>query len=404
MGSDETTRIPKTDRELLGELLKARVHDSQDSHSPSLPPPSLTCAECGAQMTESSEFCWMCGATRSSSQNPITSFTPRAHTTAPGPVLHKFVPPGPLPSEAPPTAAFVPGAYSSASTAAAPQLETAPGPQSEPEPALFAHLYARPQEQTEEVEEQPRKFDYRVAVLVVVLLAAVVLGYRQRQNASALYASLRQTITQQMGDVWKPKQTTTAERKGTSSPAENRTKQPHTRVRRSGTKVSGPAATVSESKVEVPKPSFLRVRVEGQPSPELASNTVVPGAFMGDMIGSGLQVAHRSPTPPFAVTISPRESLSLLLKQVPPSYPLAAQASRVAGPVVLKAVIHKDGNVGNLSVVIGNPLLTQAAIDAVRQWVYRPYYRNGEPTEVETLVVVDFPTAARADVGKSPTN
>jgi protein TonB len=100
------------------------------------------------------------------------------------------------------------------------------------------------------------------------------------------------------------------------------------------------------------------------------------------------------------VQIAPTESLSLLLKQIPPIYPAAAREAKIEGSVVLNAVINKDGNVGELSVVSGNPMLVQAAIDAVKQWVYRPYYRGGVPMDVETLVVVEFSLASeRAAVG-----
>jgi protein TonB len=57
---------------------------------------------------------------------------------------------------------------------------------------------------------------------------------------------------------------------------------------------------------------------------------------------------------------------------------------------VLQAVIGKDGTVQNLRVISGHPLLVGAAIDAVKQWHYKPYYLNAEPVEVETQIVVNF--------------
>ena len=58
--------------------------------------------------------------------------------------------------------------------------------------------------------------------------------------------------------------------------------------------------------------------------------------------------------------------------------------------MVLRAVISREGTIENLQVVSGHPMLVQAAIDAVRQWRYRPYVLNGEPVEVETQVTVNF--------------
>jgi protein TonB len=56
----------------------------------------------------------------------------------------------------------------------------------------------------------------------------------------------------------------------------------------------------------------------------------------------------------------------------------------------LRAVISRAGTIENLQVLSGHPLLTNAAIAAVRQWRYRPYVLNGEPVEVETQVTVNF--------------
>ena len=70
-----------------------------------------------------------------------------------------------------------------------------------------------------------------------------------------------------------------------------------------------------------------------------------------------------------------------------------ARTARIQGPVVLQAVISKQGTIENLKVVTGHPLLTPAAIDAVRQWRYRPYILNNDPVEVETQITVNFSLA-----------
>ena len=79
-----------------------------------------------------------------------------------------------------------------------------------------------------------------------------------------------------------------------------------------------------------------------------------------------------------------------LIYKVQPSYPALARATRVQGQVVLRAVISRTGTIESLQVVSGHPLLVRAAIDAVRQWRYRPYVLNGDPVEVETEVTVNF--------------
>jgi protein TonB len=79
-----------------------------------------------------------------------------------------------------------------------------------------------------------------------------------------------------------------------------------------------------------------------------------------------------------------------LVHRVQPEYPTLARQARVQGVVVLRAMISRDGAIENLQVLSGNPLLTPSALNAVRQWRYRPYVLNGEPVEVETEVTVNF--------------
>jgi protein TonB len=79
-----------------------------------------------------------------------------------------------------------------------------------------------------------------------------------------------------------------------------------------------------------------------------------------------------------------------LLHKVQPIYPPIARQARVQGAVELRAIIGKTGTIENLVVVRGHPMLSAAAIAAVRQWRYRPYLLNGEPIEVETEITVNF--------------
>jgi periplasmic protein TonB len=79
-----------------------------------------------------------------------------------------------------------------------------------------------------------------------------------------------------------------------------------------------------------------------------------------------------------------------LVYRIQPEYPALARQVRVQGTVVLRAVISREGAIENLQVLSGHPLLVKAAMEAVRQWRYRPYVLNGEPVEVETQVTVNF--------------
>lgn len=82
------------------------------------------------------------------------------------------------------------------------------------------------------------------------------------------------------------------------------------------------------------------------------------------------------------------------MHKVEPAYPPMARTARIQGPVELRAIISKEGTIENLRVVSGHPMLAQAALDAVRQWRYRPYILNGAPVEVETEVIVKFVLSA----------
>jgi TonB family protein len=79
-----------------------------------------------------------------------------------------------------------------------------------------------------------------------------------------------------------------------------------------------------------------------------------------------------------------------LVHNVLPTYPPPARQARIEGPVVLHAVISREGSIESLQVVSGHPFLARAALDAVRQWRYRPYVLNGQPVEVDTQITVNF--------------
>ncbi|HEV7967786.1 MAG TPA: TonB family protein [Candidatus Acidoferrales bacterium] len=79
-----------------------------------------------------------------------------------------------------------------------------------------------------------------------------------------------------------------------------------------------------------------------------------------------------------------------LTSRIEPRYPPLALQMRLAGTVVLHAIISRDGHIDALEVVSGSPFFVQAALDAVREWRYRPTLLNGEPVEVETTITVVF--------------
>jgi len=81
---------------------------------------------------------------------------------------------------------------------------------------------------------------------------------------------------------------------------------------------------------------------------------------------------------------------ALLVNKVIPAYPVMARQTRTEGKVVFQAVISREGTIQSLRLVSGHALLVQAAMDAVRQWRYKPSMLNGEPCEVDTVITVNF--------------
>ena len=120
----------------------------------------------------------------------------------------------------------------------------------------------------------------------------------------------------------------------------------------------------------------------------------VPGGQMGGVIGGVIGGVGGAPPPPRPTQTRIRQggavTAASLVNKVNPTYPPLARQTRISGTVRLHAIISKDGTVQQLEVMSGHPLLVQAALDAVRQWRYRPTLLNGEPVEVDTTIDVIF--------------
>ncbi len=119
----------------------------------------------------------------------------------------------------------------------------------------------------------------------------------------------------------------------------------------------------------------------------------MPGGSAGGVMGSILSstnVAIPKVATPTRVRVSTGVATGLLIRKVTPNYPQLAKQARIQGQVVLQAEISKDGTIQNLQLISGHPMLAPAAIEAVKQWRYKPYLLNGEPVAVETQVVVNF--------------
>ena len=96
------------------------------------------------------------------------------------------------------------------------------------------------------------------------------------------------------------------------------------------------------------------------------------------------------PSVPQRVPVTSTIEAAKLISRVQPAYPQLAIQARIQGNVVLHAIIGRDGQVSELQVLSGHPLLVSAAVEAVRQWRYSPTLLNGQAVEVETTITVSF--------------
>ena len=147
----------------------------------------------------------------------------------------------------------------------------------------------------------------------------------------------------------------------------------------------------------IPK-TIARVEENEAPLPEiLSTGPGVPGGTgpsENNPLNAIVNLAPRAAVPKPSVSAPLRVSQGVaegfLVRQVKPVYPPLARQARIQGAVVLQAIIGKDGSIEKLRLIGGHPMLSPAAIEAVRQWRYRPYTLNGEPVEVETEITVNF--------------
>ena len=106
----------------------------------------------------------------------------------------------------------------------------------------------------------------------------------------------------------------------------------------------------------------------------------------------------RLPGEDTAILLSSKGAEARLTHSVAPKYPAEARAGGADGTVVLKAVVDDSGKVEGVRLVEGNAILAPAAIQAVKEWRYRPYVRDGKAQPFQTLVIVDFQAASLVTV------
>jgi TonB family protein len=154
----------------------------------------------------------------------------------------------------------------------------------------------------------------------------------------------------------------------------------------------GPEPTTKKSDVTPirVKSNTVKGKAQGDESAAPLPDTLA-AAPDDSSISALMSSASSAPKPSLAtLKVSQGVSQGLVIKRVPPKYPPAALAAHTHGEVLIEATVNKEGNVVNPKVLSGDPVLAKAALDAVRQWRYKPYYLDGAPVEIQTQITIRF--------------
>lgn len=165
-----------------------------------------------------------------------------------------------------------------------------------------------------------------------------------------------------------------------------------------------PAFHLREAELYAPRvipKDIAQIKDQPQPSQPAFSGVPggVPGGQLGGVLGGILGPGNRQlvpPPPPKPVPhhgpyhVGGKIQPPRLIQQVQPIYPILAKEASISGEVAIDSVIDEHGNVTQMKVVSGNPLLVTAALDAVKQWKYQPTLLNGQPIAVDMEVTVTF--------------
>ena len=160
------------------------------------------------------------------------------------------------------------------------------------------------------------------------------------------------------------------------------------------TTVTLPQVAPMKVKSDVGRPAKAPLSEQpAPPAPALSIGNSNPDEKALSSIVASTPVSVPQPVPeaaPQVLNISQGVTQGMVIKKVQPVYPSQALTLRVQGAVQLQATIGKDGSITHVKTISGDSMLSRAAMDAVRQWKYKPYYLNDEPVEIQTQITVVF--------------
>lgn len=259
-----------------------------------------------------------------------------------------------------------------------------------------------------------------LAVIVVALLATLGMGWRShRMHATNIVQAEGPVASVPDSQAAEPNSTSAVNSQGTAAPQDvslktstNAPVSPNTPAENSGSQSDNSktskqktdaapstaadtkkAAQLNDGQLRTPAPIPKAGKGSSATPPETAPDMLaLAGSSNANRMFADV-VSAPAARPKFSgqkERVSSGVTQGLLLQSVKPVYPAQAQQAHVTGTVVLNAVIGKDGSVQTVKVVSGHPMLTQAAVDAVKRWHYKPYYLNGEAVEAETQIKINF--------------
>ncbi len=162
-----------------------------------------------------------------------------------------------------------------------------------------------------------------------------------------------------------------------------RTLQPKNNTVRVDMQSEGPV-TMASSTTPIPPQSSVTTQ------PAAVARTPVPQPKVERKVVVAREAPPRSVAPTKEKVSVSADTAQMVAQPVEPSYPLLARQMKVQGSVVLQALIGRDGNIQDLRVLSGPAILSSAAMEAVKQWHFRPFFQSGQPVETAARITVNF--------------
>jgi periplasmic protein TonB len=342
------------------------------------------------------------------------------------PVASKMLPSSASVSEAPVIRSYTSGMASGQGAATAPAKISPKAHEHAELPQLEAPTFSSLGDTSGEHASGSGKKTILIAAAVLVAAAIGYVGWTKMQSVNGTPAAQKLTAPAQTTSVQAPRPapapvapsaspahdmaaTTTPSQQASSLPIEqgpditlSTTDTRPPAPKKSTSIIASKPAVRTPSEEKAPAPIVVKSNVSNpappRPAPQESAQPPAPRSLgvasnANDQAISGIMSTTAANLPrqaPQQLKVSQGVSQGLLIKSVEPVYPPLARQMRIQGAVELLANIGKDGSITSVKLLSGDSVLSRAAIDAVKQWKYKPYYLDDQPVEIQTQVTVKF--------------